>query len=401
MQQAIEEGFILDVLRNYTTYRTAFRLVHGGQDYDSETVDRSKAMKSVMQWVKLHPYNIGQKVAIIVEHFRANVAPLLNGNAKAMVVTDSRKSAVRYKLAMDKYIAEHHLTDVATLVAFSGSVDDPESGPEEFTEHSMNVRPARPHHPGGAGHRRSTKLLIVANKYQTGFDQPLLCAMYVDKRLDGVQCVQTLSRLNRTYPGKTTYVLDFVNHADDVLGCVQGLLRGRLPHAGQRPQPRLRPVGQARRRRALRRPRRRGLRQGLLGRRDHQAQSGAAVRRVWRRSRNGSTRPTGGHGRTVTTARSDRLDTFRRDLRTFVGTYDFLAAIVDYDDVDLEKRATFARLLAEALKDSNRHEDTIDLSDVTLTHHALHKRPEQQLDLAHRAGGGARVRPRGRLARPT
>ena len=131
MQQAIEEGFILDVLKNYTTYRTAFRLVHGGQDYDSETVDKSKAMKSVMQWVKLHPYNIGQKVAIIVEHFRANVAPLLNGNAKAMVVTDSRKSAVRYKLAMDKYIAEHHLTDVATLVAFSGSVEDSESGPEE------------------------------------------------------------------------------------------------------------------------------------------------------------------------------------------------------------------------------------------------------------------------------
>ena len=134
MQQAIEEGFILDVLKNYTTYRTAFRLVHGGQDYDSETVDKSKAMKSLMQWVKLHPYNIGQKVAIIVEHFRANLVPLLDGKAKAMVVTDSRKSAVRYKLAMDKYIADRHITDVATLVAFSGEVQDDESGPEQFTE---------------------------------------------------------------------------------------------------------------------------------------------------------------------------------------------------------------------------------------------------------------------------
>ncbi|HQG70692.1 MAG TPA: type I restriction endonuclease subunit R, partial [Rhodoglobus sp.] len=350
-----------------------------GQDYDSETVDKSKAMKSVMQWVKLHPYNISQKVAIIVEHFRANVAPLLGGNAKAMVVTDSRKSAVRYKLAMDKYIAEHHLTDVATLVAFSGSVDDPDSGPEEFTEHSMNVNLRGRTIPEALA-TGEYQVLIVANKYQTGFDQPLLCAMYVDKRLDGVQCVQTLSRLNRVYPGKTTYVLDFVNDADDVLAAFKVYFEGAFLTQASDPNlvfdqwDKLTGVG-------------------LFDDLDVEA----CAKAYWG---DGSSKPSQGRlsaalapvkERFNTAYRralqnrddseSDRLDTFRRDLRTFVSTYDFLAAIVDYEDIELEKRATFARLLAEALKDSNRHEDTIDLSDVTLTHHALHKRPEQQLDL--------------------
>jgi len=379
MQQAIEEGFILDVLKNYTTYRTAFRLVHGGQDYDSETVDKSKAMKSVMQWVKLHPYNISQKVAIIVEHFRANVAPLLGGNAKAMVVTDSRKSAVRYKLAMDKYIAERHLTDVATLVAFSGSVEDPESGPVEFTEHSMNTDLRGRTIPEALG-TQEYQVLIVANKYQTGFDQPLLCAMYVDKRLDGVQCVQTLSRLNRVYPGKTTYVLDFVNQAEDVLDAFKVYYEGAYLTEASDPNivfdqwDKLAGVG-------------------LFD----DVDVDACAKAYWG---DGTTKPSQGklsaalapvkerfntaYRRALQNrddSETDRLDTFRRDLRTFVSTYDFLAAIVDYEDIELEKRATFARLLAEALKDSNRHEESIDLSDVTLTHHALHRRPEQELNL--------------------
>ncbi len=182
-------------------------------------------MKSLMSWVKLHPYNIGQKVAIIVEHFRANVAPLLGGQAKAMVVTDSRKSAVRYKLAMDKYLSEHHIADIRTLVAFSGEVTDPESGPLGFTEASMNDRlKGRTIPEALAG--PDFEVLIVANKYQTGFDQPLLCAMYVDKRLDGVQAVQTLSRLNRIHPAKRTYVFDFVNHAEDVLAAFQEYYEG-------------------------------------------------------------------------------------------------------------------------------------------------------------------------------
>ena len=371
MQQAIEEGFILDVLANYTTYRTAFRLVHDGQDYDSENVDKSRAMKSLMTWVKLHPYNIGQKVAIIVEHFCANVAPLLDGHAKAMVVTDSRKSAVRYKLAMDRYVEQHHITDVATLVALSGEVLDEESGPEQFTEASMNTDLRGRGIPEALG-SDDYQVLIVANKYQTGFDQPLLCAMYVDKRLDGVQAVQTLSRLNRIYPGKTTYVLDFVNEGADVLKPFQDYYAGAFLTRASDPNlvfdqwDKLAAVG-------------------LFDDSDVEACAVAAF---------GDSSAKPGQGRlsaalgTVKdrfnaayriaveerdSSEVDRLDTFRSDLRTFVATYDFLSAIVDYDSIELEKQAVFARMLAEVLKDSQRHDDGIDLSDVTLTHHALHQ----------------------------
>lgn len=380
MQQAIEEGFILDVLTNYTTYRTAFRLVHDGQDYDSETVDKSRAMKSVMSWVKLHPYNIGQKVAIIVEHFRANVAPLLDGQAKAMVVTDSRKSAVRYKLAMDRYVERHHLTDVATLVAFSGEVLDDDSGPEQFTEASMNTDLRGRGIPEALG-ADEYQVLIVANKYQTGFDQPRLCAMYVDKRLAGVQAVQTLSRLNRTYPGKTTYVLDFVNQGEDVLSAFQDYYAGAFLTQASDPNlvfdqwDKLAAVG-------------------MFDDVDVQACAAAVFG-------SGSTKP--GQGRLSAalspvkdrfntayrlaladgdSSEVDRLDTFRSDLRTFVSTYDFLAAIVDYDNIELEKDAVFARMLAEVLKDTQRHEDGIDLSDVTLTHHALHLQAPADLILS-------------------
>jgi len=212
MRQAIEEGFILDVLLNYTP----FKLAHNGKDYDDVTVDESEAMKSLMRWVRLHPYNIAQKVQIIVEHFKAHVAWRLNGHAKAMVVTSSRKEAVRYKLAIDKYIKSRGYKDLATLVAFSGEVTDPESGPSEFTESNMN--------PGLKGRdlreafdTDEFQILLVANKYQTGFDQPKLVSMYVDKKLAGVAAVQTLSRLNRTMPNKDqTFIIDFVNDPAEI-----------------------------------------------------------------------------------------------------------------------------------------------------------------------------------------
>ncbi len=172
-----------------------------------------------MRWVKLHPTNIAQKVQIIVEHFRENVEHLLDGHAKAMVVTDSRKAAVRYKKAIDTYIAKQGYSEVTTLVAFSGDVEDPETGPGPCNERTMN--------PGLKGRDLRTafatddyRVMLVANKFQTGFDQPLLCAMYVDKQLSGVTAVQTLSRLNRRLPsaGKnTTFVLDFVNDPDEIL----------------------------------------------------------------------------------------------------------------------------------------------------------------------------------------
>ena len=230
MQQAIEEGFILNVLQNYTSYDLAFKLAQkgeeqaqtlsnqaGGQVGDQE-VERKEATKSIMRWVKLHPYNIAQKVQIIVEHFREAISPLINGQAKAMIVVSSRVEAVRWQLAIQKYIQEQSYA-IASLVAFSGEVNDPTSGSEPFTENHKNLNPnLRGRDIRDAFATADYQLLLVANKFQTGFDQPLLCGMYIDKRLGGIQAVQTLSRLNRAHPGKdTTYVLDFINEPTEIL----------------------------------------------------------------------------------------------------------------------------------------------------------------------------------------
>lgn len=221
MRQAIEEGFILDVVKNYTTYATYYRLVKATED--DPNLPKRKAARALAKFMSLHPHNIEQKTEVMVEHFRQKVRGHLSGQAKAMVVTSSRLHAVRYMQAFQRYIVENKIADVRPLVAFSGTVKDPDTG-LEYTEPGMNrdcvngeaisekqlpKRFASPDY----------QVLLVANKYQTGFDQPLLCAMYVDKRLDGVQAVQTLSRLNRRIPGKESpFVLDFVNAAEDIYG---------------------------------------------------------------------------------------------------------------------------------------------------------------------------------------
>lgn len=217
MQQAIEEGFILDVLQNYTPYKVAWKLQHPDSDYDGHgEVDESTAVKALVQYVRLHPTNISQKAKIVVDHFRAYVQPLLDGKAKAMVVTGSRREAVRWKKYLDAYIADAHIRGVRSLVAFSGTVDDPDDVGEGLTERTQN--PGVPSDLAEAFKPSTFNVMIVAEKFQTGFDQPRLVAMYVDKKLGGVQAVQTLSRLNRTYPGKdNTFVLDFVNEPLEVL----------------------------------------------------------------------------------------------------------------------------------------------------------------------------------------
>ena len=219
MRQAIEEGFILDVLRHYTTYRTYYRLLKNAAD--DPDLPRKKAARALAKFMSLHPHNLEQKTEVIVEHFRRCVKHRLDGRAKAMVVTASRLHAVRYKLSFERYLAERGYTDVRPLVAFSGTVRDPDTG-VEYTEPGMNADAVTGRPIGEAAlparfDSSDYQVLLVANKYQTGFDQPLLCAMYVDKRLDGVQAVQALSRLNRTAPGKDApFVLDFVNDAEDV-----------------------------------------------------------------------------------------------------------------------------------------------------------------------------------------
>jgi type I restriction enzyme, R subunit len=219
MRQAIEEKFILDVLTNYTTYATYYRLLKAAED--DPALPKKKAARALARFMSLHPHNIEQKTEVMVEHFRQSVKHRLGGRAKAMVVTGSRLHAVRYKLAFERYIKEHGYTDVRPLVAFSGSVRDSESG-KDYTEPGMNldVVTGKPISESQLPERFDSvdyNVLLVANKYQTGFDQPLLHTMYVDKRLDGVQAVQTLSRLNRMIPGKDEpFVLDFVNEAEDI-----------------------------------------------------------------------------------------------------------------------------------------------------------------------------------------
>ncbi len=213
MRQGIEEGFIHDVLRHYTTYRTYYKLSKAIED-DPE-VDEREAKQAIARFMSLHPYNIAQKTEVMVEHFRAFTRRKINGRGKAMLVTRSRLHAVRYKRAFDKYIAGKGYADVKTLVAFSGTVSDPDVRDKQYTEAGIN----------GIGESElpahfatpEYQILIVAEKYQTGFDQPLLHTMFVDKRLSDLKAVQTLSRLNRTTSGKVdTFVLDFANEIDEI-----------------------------------------------------------------------------------------------------------------------------------------------------------------------------------------
>ncbi len=211
MRQAIEEGFILDVLQNYMTYKMYYKVAK--KIKDDPSFEKSKATKAIARFVSLHPHNIAQKTEVMVEHFRNSTIKKIGGKAKAMVVTSSRKHAVRYKLAFDKYIKEKGYTDLKTLVAFSQTVKDEGV---EYTESKMNDGLRESQLPSEFD-KDESKILIVADKYQTGFDQPKLHTMFVDKKLSGVKAVQTLSRLNRIYPGKEdTFILDFVNDPEDI-----------------------------------------------------------------------------------------------------------------------------------------------------------------------------------------
>lgn len=215
MRQAIEEGFILDVLQNYTTYRQYYKIakkIEGDPEYD-----KAKGARAVSRFESLHPHNIAQKTAIIIEHFREVTKNKIDGKAKAMVVTASRLHAVRYLFEFRRYIQEHNYTDLDVLVAFSGSLED---NGQEWTEEKINKTKD-----GEVIKENQLKkyfhdefdMLIVAEKYQTGFDEPLLHTMFVDKKLNSVKAVQTLSRLNRTTRGKEdTFVLDFVNTQEEI-----------------------------------------------------------------------------------------------------------------------------------------------------------------------------------------
>lgn len=381
MRQAIEEGFILDVLKNYTSYKLAFRLSHNGKDMDEREVDRSEAMKDIMHWVRLHPYNISQKVKIVVEHFRKNVAPLLEGKAKAMVVTASRAEVVRWQLATNKYIKEQGYK-IGALVAFSGEVKDDELGPDGFTETSKTLNPTL----NGRDIREAFgteeyQLLLVANKFQTGFDQPLLCGMYVDKRLAGIQAVQTLSRLNRRHRGKdTTYILDFVNEPEEILAAfktyyetaeLEGVtdpnlvfdLRAKLDAQGFYDDNEVNRVVNVE-----------------MDPRSTQKELAAAIApvadRLLRRYKELQKAMKAAQAIKDHKAEKDALDEknalelFKRNMGAFKRVYSFLSQIFNYENTDIEKRSIFYRRLLPLLE-FGRERDQIDLSGVVLTHHQL------------------------------
>jgi type I restriction enzyme R subunit len=214
MKQAIEEGFILDVLQNYTTYDTLYQINKAIEE--DPRCKTTEAKRQIARFVELHETNISQRIEVIIEHFRTSVMTELGGMAKAMVITASRQGAVKYRQAFEDYITKKGYKGIHALVAFSGKVKLPGDETTEYSEASMN----------GFSEEQLTKefekddyqVLLVANKYQTGFDQPKLCAMYVMKKLKGVAAVQTLSRLNRVFPPfeKHTFVLDFVNNYEDI-----------------------------------------------------------------------------------------------------------------------------------------------------------------------------------------
>ena len=213
MRQAIEEGFILDVLKHYTTYATYFKLLKACED--DPDVERKKAARALARFMRLHPHNIAQKTEVMVEHFQAVTRHKIGGRAKAMVVTGSRLEAVRYKQSFDRYIQEKGYA-IKSLVAFSGTVLDDKLAGVSYTEPGMNDGISEKELPEKFA-TQEYQVLLVAEKYQTGFDQPLLHTMFVDKRLAGIQAVQTLSRLNRIHPLKEdTFVLDFVNDREEI-----------------------------------------------------------------------------------------------------------------------------------------------------------------------------------------
>lgn len=220
MRQAIEENFILDVLQNYMTYDTCFKIAK--TITDNPDLPASRAAKVIRKFQELHPYNISQKSQIIVETFRETTCHKIGGRGKMMVITSSRLAAVRYYHEVKRYIRERQYDDVEILIAFSGAVKD---GDEEYTEPKLNMRKDGSHiaeTQTKAELHENFNVLIVAEKYQTGFDEPLLHTMIVDKKLKSVKAVQTLSRLNRTCPGKNdTFVLDFINTQEDILDAFQ------------------------------------------------------------------------------------------------------------------------------------------------------------------------------------
>lgn len=361
MRQAIEEGFILDVLNNYTTYKVYYRLIKAIKD--DPRVDKHKAALALARFMSLHPHNIVQKTEVMLEHFRHFTRYKIGGQAKAMVVTASRLHAVRYKQSFDRYIAEKQYAGIRTLVAFSGTVSDPDLSDVEYTEVGMNQGIREKELPGRFG-SEEYQVLIVADKYQTGFDQPLLHTMYVDKRLAGIQAVQTLSRLNRIHPGKEdTFVLDFINEPGDIREAFQPYYEQTI--IGERAEPAQLYELQAK-----------------LD--EHHVYYKTEVEefcRVFFKPRQGQV--VGDHARMnacidPAISRYNELaeeirEEFRKTLVAFKNLYSFMAQVIPFQDSDLEKLYSYIRFLLTKLPWGDRGPTYNFDDDVALKYYRLEK----------------------------
>ncbi|MCF8791528.1 type I restriction endonuclease subunit R [Xanthomonas campestris pv. campestris] len=370
MRQAIEEGFIMDVLANYTTYKRFFGLIK--QVENDPEVSRKQAAKALTRYMELHPVNIEQVVSVIVEHFRLHVMHELGGRAKAMVVTGSRLAAVKYKLAFDRYIKDNRYDGIRSLVAFSGAVEDPEDPGASYTEVAMNDGLAESELPE-AFERDDYRVLLVAEKYQTGFDQPLLQTMYVVKKLAGVQAVQTLSRLNRMAPGKKrTLVLDFVNKEEDI-------------HKAFKPYYESTPIGENAGPEKLSELQHKLLTPAILTPADVDAFAQAWYRP--KREHSGSDHKQMNAVLDAVVQRfkaqeEEKQDEFRGLLMAYRNLYAFLSQIVPYQDSDLEKLYTFVRNLMTKLPPADDGKAFVLDDEVSLRYYRMQQLTDGSIDLA-------------------
>ena len=378
MKQAIEEGFILDVLKNYTTYKTYFRL--SKQIEDDPNVNKKQAARAIARFLTMHPHNLAQKTEVMVEHYRQVVSNKIGGKAKAMVVTGSRLHAVRYKEEFDRYIQERGYKDIKTLVAFSGKVIY-EAYPEGVTEVQLN----------GIKEKELPKrfatdeyqVLLVADKYQTGFDQPLLHTMYVDKKLSGVKAVQTLSRLNRKTTGKEdTFVLDFANETEDIEASFQPYYELTTIRETTDPNHLYDLKSTLEQTQVIWKSEVDNFcnlffkSARVLTKKDQgklYALVKPAVERFEQLPEEGSS-----DGTLSTTLNQEN---FKHALQSFVRLYSFLTQIMPFQDVDLEKFYTYGRFLLKSLPKKGQ-QDRFQLGDeVALEYYRLQKIAEQTIAL--------------------
>ncbi len=372
MRQAIEEGFIMNVLKSYTSYATYFRLLKACED--DPNVERKKAAKALARFFRLHPHNIAQKTEVMIEHFNTSTRHKIGGKAKAMVVTGSRLEAVRYKQSFDQYIAEKGYGHIKTLVAFSGMVVDDKIPGVTYTEEQMN-HGVREKELRDVFDTPEYQVLLVAEKYQTGFDQPLLHTMYVDKRLAGIQAVQTLSRLNRMHPLKEdTFVLDFVNDRAEIFEAFKQYYDGA--EMGEEVEP----------------SRLYEVRAKLDATGIYHASEVEAFGKVFYKPKekqspsdhqamNAALDPAVERFKELQKANEDEAELFRGNLGAFRNLYSFLSQVIPFQDSDLEKLYSYLRFLSSKLPPRDGGPRYHFDDEVRLGYYRIQKISEGSIDL--------------------